>query len=568
MSVASLEAEVARLRSINRELQGELQEIEYGASRSYQTLEDCNRDIQSTLSNSAQKLMDSHQKGIAAIEMQAEIDRMYVRFKQMELANKRIRDCNNKKYYDFGNYRTVRKLVQGMMDNLDVHMVSDRVIYKSVEAEHLKSPDYWLTCVLLAIMAWKNDDRELAERAIQIALKLDKKRSAVFFMLFNLRMDRDDAALKWFYTYQECPLKGSDQRTFLLLFTLMNKTVNSSEHLSDASRREIREFVDKVIQSNMQSEGYSRENMVDRIERHYERLSSQSAVSYPLLQRHCGQFPALSAALQRARGNVEILAFLKKVIHTDTVTRNSFVKDFIDHLAEEPNEEEEQVYQDIRYNEMIIRYQGDVDKARQVFESTKQHDETDLNLVAEIIEWTFLNDDSEIDSQGRLSMLMLTKPLHEDAYDQYQNAYLSTEKNQLPLEIGEYRTQADLSSPVQQEKSKVAAFFEEKKAQGLAAIKNTGIILGLVLAVGAAAAAVAMQMWGLLAVSAIGLGWALVTHLTNKSARGQLEMKCANDIQATMEVLSQIKEEHTAYLAELREFDRYADEIRAEYAQI
>lgn len=62
---------------------------------------------------------------------------------------------------------------------------------------------------------WRNDDKELADRAMDRAIKLDKKNSAIFYMLFNLRMGREEAALKWFYTYQECDLKGSDQRALL-----------------------------------------------------------------------------------------------------------------------------------------------------------------------------------------------------------------------------------------------------------------------------------------------------------------------------------------------------------------
>jgi hypothetical protein len=39
-----------------------------------------------------------------------------------------------------------------MMDNLDLNMVKDSVIYKSVEKQHLLTPDYWLTSVLISIM--------------------------------------------------------------------------------------------------------------------------------------------------------------------------------------------------------------------------------------------------------------------------------------------------------------------------------------------------------------------------------------------------------------------------------
>ena len=92
MSISSLEAELNRQKAINRELRQELSEIEVGVSNGYRALEDCNNKICSTLNASTAKFEDSHQKGIAAIELQGEIDKMYVRFKQMELANKKIRE--------------------------------------------------------------------------------------------------------------------------------------------------------------------------------------------------------------------------------------------------------------------------------------------------------------------------------------------------------------------------------------------------------------------------------------------------------------------------------------------
>ena len=210
----ALERELSQAQQINRELRGELSTITNGVSNANKELNDYNSKIRNTLDNCNGTMNSSHQRVVDAIALQGEIEVLYTRFKHVELANKKIRECNNKKYYDFANYRTVRKIVQGIMDNLDVQMVSDKTITKSVEVQHLQTPDYWLTCVLISVMAWRNNDKELADRAMARAINLDKKNSAIFYMLFNLRMGRDEAALKWFYTYQECELKGSDQRTF------------------------------------------------------------------------------------------------------------------------------------------------------------------------------------------------------------------------------------------------------------------------------------------------------------------------------------------------------------------
>ena len=125
----------------------------------------------------------------------------------------------------------------------------DQTITRSVEVQHLQTPDYWLTCVLISVMAWRNDDKELADRAMDRAIKLDKKNSAIFYMLFNLRMGREEAALKWFYTYQECDLKGSDQRTFLMLFSLVSKTLVDT--VDERTKDEVFTFIKKVVDANM-----------------------------------------------------------------------------------------------------------------------------------------------------------------------------------------------------------------------------------------------------------------------------------------------------------------------------
>ena len=95
--IASLEAELSRQQSINRELQYELNLIASGVNSAYNRLENFNRKICNVMDTSTAMLDDSTNKMIASLETQAEIERLYVRFKAMELANKRIRDCNNKK---------------------------------------------------------------------------------------------------------------------------------------------------------------------------------------------------------------------------------------------------------------------------------------------------------------------------------------------------------------------------------------------------------------------------------------------------------------------------------------
>ena len=559
-----LESQLRQAERVNAELRGELSTVERGVSRAHKELEDYNDRIRGTLDNCNGTMTSSHQRVIDAIEVQGEIERMYVRFKQMELANKKIRAANNKKYYDFANYRTVRKIVQGIMDNLDVNMVSDKTITKSVEVQHLQTPDYWLTCVLISVMAWKNDDRELADRAMARAIKLDKKDSAIFYMLFNLRMGRDEAALKWFYTYQECDLKGSDQRTFLMLFSLVSKTL--VENVEDSTKNEIFAFIKKVIDANMRASGYSEADIVNQILQYLNRMQPSDQLQYSMLRKYCTEFDQMSAVMMKAKNNIGILEFILKTVNVPVEQKNTFLKGYIDELIATPNQTEKDVYDEIAYNELIIRYEGEVETAKEVFSAEQTKKANNLNLIAEMIDWIYECEAQDINGQIRMNMFTLTKALQEQAVDAHVEDYRSRRKVTHNVTIGEYTTEVNFKRE-DEEYSKVASYFTGKRDDAIAALKNWKAFIGFGVGIASAVGAFFVGYW-LFAVALIGAGYGAGVMLSNKSQIKHLEQKCAESIRSTSDILQQLFSEFSKYQAELDEYDSYYERIKNEFNKI
>ncbi len=559
-----LQGELRQAERVNAELRGELSTVEQGVNRAHRDLEDYNDKIRGTLDNCNGMMTSSHQRVIDAIEVQGEIERMYVRFKQMELANKKIRAANNKKYYDFANYRTVRKIVQGMMDNLDVTMVSDKTITKSVEVQHLQTPDYWLTCVLISIMAWKNNDRELSDRALARAVRLDKKDSAIFYMLFNLRMGRDEAALKWFYTYQECDLKGSDQRTFLMLFSLVSKTL--ADNVDDSTKNEIFSFIKKVIDSNMKASGYDEADIVGQIRQYIRRMQPSDQLEYSMLRKYCTEFDALSDIMMQAKNNISILEFILQTVNVPAEQRNTFLKGYIDELIATPNQAEKDVYDEIAYNELVIRYEGEVDLAREAFSAEQTKKANDLNLIAEMIDWIYERDVQDVNGQIRLNMFTLTKSLQEQAVDAHVEDYRGRRKVTHQVSIGEYSTEVNFKRE-DEEYSKVSAFFTQKRDGAVAEIKSWKSYLGFGIGAAAAIGAFFVGYW-LFAVALIGIGYGVGVMISNKSQIKHLEQKCAESIKTTSDILQQLFAEFSKYQAELDEYDSYYERIKNEFSKI
>lgn len=564
--LSSLQNELNHALRINAELRNELSTIAIGVNDAHRQLEAYNNKIRSALENCSGVMSTSHHNVVEALALQGEIEKLYERFKHIELANKKIRACNNKKYYDFSNYRTVRKIVQGMMDNLDLQMISDKTISKAVEVQHLQNPDYWLTCVLISIMFWRSGNKPLADHAIQQAVNLDKKNSAVFYMLFNLRMGREKAALNWFLTYQECDFKGSDQRTFLMLFSLISKTL--AEKVNDQMKTEISTFIQKVIDASMQASDYSEDQMIARIRTYFNKMQTQSdsQSAYKLLKKYCAESDLLTEVMMQAKNNLNILQFILKTAYVPAEEKNTFLKNYINELIELPNPAEKDVYDEIAYNELIIRLEGDAKTAEKQFAAERVRQTKDLNLISEMIDLIYTPDVQDLNGQIRLSMFVLTKPLQIKAVQAHVENYRRRQKTAFPITLGEYSAVVNFDHE-EEEYTKISDFFLAQKEAGLSAVKNGKAYLGFGLAFAAVVGFAYAGVW-LLILAAAGAVYGTSVLLSNHRRKNEIVQDCETKIRTKTEILRGIFKEFKQYQTALSEADGDYDRIIYELGKI
>lgn len=563
--ISSLRARLNQEQARNRELRGHMTELSMGVSSAKRRVDDFQSKMNQTLGESNNRINHSHENIIHAYEVQAEIDKLYIRFKNMELANKKIRACNNKKYYDFANYTTIRKIVQGMLDNLNLNMISDAVIYKAVEKKHLQTPDYWLTSVLISIMAWKNDDAALAQRAMEISINLDKKNSAIFYMLFNIRMKREEAALKWFMLYQECELKGSDQKTFLMLFSILSKTIK--DNVDERIKYEVIDFINKVIAMNAKSQGFSEEMTIDTIESYFSRMKKSDPSEFKMLSRCLNDYAVVSDILMSAENNIEILQFIMDVTNVSEAEKNAYLDQFMNDQIAEPNEQERAVYEEIEYNELIISCNGDVEKATEINNARQEKKAKELNLIGEMIDWIYVRDSGEeVNGQIRKNMFTLTLELQKKAAQQYANRYRSKVKDVHPATIGDYSTDVDFRNR-SGEAQKITSYYEEMKQSQLSQIKYVMTIIGAVLAVGGLIG-IAYLGTASLVISAVGILMAVYNVISNNMQKKQIMKTCELNINSKNELMDQLFEEYKLWKKKYEEYDAYFEKVEDALEQI
>jgi hypothetical protein len=102
---------------------------------------------------------------------------------------------------EFGSYGLVRETMLGVLQATDLALVKKTTISTVSEELMISTPKYWLSPCLIAVSAWINNDRDLAERAIKEALKRDEERTALTMALICRRNGRTDACYEWLNIY-------------------------------------------------------------------------------------------------------------------------------------------------------------------------------------------------------------------------------------------------------------------------------------------------------------------------------------------------------------------------------
>ena len=312
--------------------------------------------------------------------------------------------------------------------------------------------------------------------------------------------------------------------------------------------------------------GYSKTDIVAQIRQYINRMQPSDQLEYSYLRKFCTEFELMSANMMQAKNNINILEFILRTVNVPIEQKNTFLKGYIDELIATPNQSEKDVYDEIAYNELVIRYEGEIETAKEVFAAEQAKKADDLNLIAEMIDWIYERDSQDVNGQIRLNMFALTKALQEQAVDEHVEDYRSRRKANYWVTIGEYSTEVNFKRE-DEEYSKVSSYFTDMRDRAIASIKNWKAFIGFGVGVAAAACAFFVEYW-LFAVALIGMGYGAGVLISNKSQIKQLEQKCAESIKATNDTLQKLFVEFSKYQTELDEYDSYYERIKNEFNKI
>lgn len=600
--LSQIRSEISRVERENQQIRSELGALAASASANSANLINTSNNARNAMDNSRNTINYSNEQLKKTFNVQLQIKEMYFIFKDVETANKKIRMLNNKLYFDYKNQAMVRKIVRAFVDNLDLKLISDERIYKALEKEFLQAPDYWLAYVLLSIMYWENDNKKKADQCLEEALKRNSKSTAIFFMLFYLKLSRVDVALNWFNYYKELDKTGSDNSTFLMFVSSLPNRIHDQEFktkVGEVLAEYIEEEVDKC------SEETDTNNIISIIYNYFLQIGHPESLKYPALSQYTAEKQTLANVLSKAKNNQKILNFMEELNKVHLNERNIYLNKYIDELISIPSEAEQKIIDEIHYNEEIIATMEPLKKlddntifksndfrklAKENYERKVTHDESKLNVINEIINWVYVNKNNEINSLTKWNLFSLTQPYTKKAYASYKNSYQNIYPRSLHIVVNDFQTTTNFNN-LQYDLKQKESFIDSKTDRLLKTVRNGGPIASICFGGVFLIATIVLLVLSLAMVSdnggpsvgtifkiiSIPVGIAGVFFLvsgliklliTNPKKRRTIKENMTKESTRLDEIIRQMYKEMAAYRVEYQEADKISEYINERIEQM
>ena len=261
---------------------------------------------------------------------------------------------------NFGHYDVVRRTATGILQANDLAIVKSSMLSHVTEKQMIETPNYWLTPCLVALAAWINDDKALAERALAEGIRRNDEKISLFFGLICRRIGRENSSLKWFARYLEAQDEEKlDRKAVIVLDAFASGLLgNDTEN-----------FVYQQIQewmSNLEAKPGFTERQLDNWKNaiNSKRVPLKSGL-YPYLEKYSHTWGNLQDVLEGANLNNDLYEYFKKVFEQKEETKKLKVEldKILDSLVTEFDEEELPLKREEQFEELVVRYNGSESKA-------------------------------------------------------------------------------------------------------------------------------------------------------------------------------------------------------------
>ena len=326
-----------------------------------------------------------------------DLTKQYFIFKELSTASKNLTQYNDEYFTKFQFFNELRRITLGYVIGLDSYIISNESLRKKVEKCYLANTDYWLAYAIMSVMLWASNEKSAADRALHKALKMDSKKSAVFYMLVNLRFGRIDPASKWYLYYLDrTDVNDLGDEWQKLLQAYLSGALGADPKLEKAAE----EYYQKIFeQTQALNAGYEL-RVQARSEEFISNFLHVTESDFPALALSCSDYPQMKGILSDFEKFSVVAKYYDDVNNMEedrASNTNERIENVLYDLINSYDEKEYEVVKKIKYNEAVIAAKGDITAAQKRYNELYGDDGTKLNAGEMLLKWAFSEDYVETD---------------------------------------------------------------------------------------------------------------------------------------------------------------------------
>lgn len=435
----------------------------------------------------------------------------------------RIRQELEQKY---GSYQLVRNTMLGILQANDLALVRNETIATASEELMISTPKYWLAPCVVALSAWIADNKELANRALNEALKRDAEKTSLVFALVCRRSAhtgdekaneaKNIACFKWLSCYFSMQKAKSMKRSII---TYINAYVNGVFGANESEKmKEICDFDSYVAKwmKDIDANGTLEAEQSAYWAEFYESRCKNIHEDYPFLKNTCPQFEQINTYVRRINAVDEIFDHFASIASAkvDKTRLAEMIDNELMTLVSKFDDDEAPLREEEELMTLIKELKGDEDHAKRIVAARKiKRADPPVNFAEQLTQAiTSPDTGNDIASARKTSCKFLSKYI-VPAYHKFISEKRSEFPESIDINFDDWHGSTTDGSNKDKLKRDYAAGVNAKRNAELSTIKKPlkfliiAAVLAVVAIIGFVAGAAPLGIIGLIATAVMVVTW-------------------------------------------------------------
>lgn len=494
--------------------------------------------------------------------------------KQKELlkAKTQLVSIRQKIKEQFGKNDEVRQYLTGILEASDLSIVKQEVITNCTETMMISCPNYWLAPVLIALAAWLDDNKKLADRALEEALKRDDEKTSLLFALICRRIGRSSASASWLSRYFSMQDPINMERKIISLLDAYSNGLFGEDAKSMCTQK-VLQWIEELSGEPgfLESQQASWESAI---------LSKVDNVSYASMYPYAAKWVTNWAHCEKALNETAIhekmYDYFSSIFEKESATHAALTVQ-LDELMEvyvsSYDNEELPLRREEQLKELIVQERGDIARANARFQSEQKALEESIDFTSLLTNAAMHADIVKASSATQKLAIALSKDWLIAAYDNVILRIRQGIPDSFHISIDDFKIQVSTGAEEAHLIEQATNHFEKRRDKEIADIVQSKWDIVWPIAAGAAglialvSGQAALGLIGLLGAGGLALRW----HLNGKKIindKQQVADRYSNIIQNSSDTIRTICSERIDYIKEIENQDKQSSKTRDYLSQI